>query len=686
MSRLLASYATCLPRALRVVSSYCCCTSIVRRLALLALLLAAAACRAAPTPSRQLVLLAVDGLDHGILSRLIAERRLPHLGDLARRSGVVRVTSTPGAEPASAWASFATGSNPGVHGVFDAVAPDPSTGAPRAATLVLRPSSRWFGTMWREGAAYAVARRGTAFWSTLGEAGIASRLLFVPGTFPPEPVPSGTMVSGTPLPDWGGGWGTGYTWLASNLPAGDEGFTRHGGRQVRLAFNRRTAHATLLGLRAPETIEVPFSVTWSPEDRSANITVGDSTAHLNEGQQSRWLSIGARVSFLTRVQGLVRVHLVEAGNDVRVYVSAIQWHPAAPPSPIASPPGAATTLLARLGPFRTLAWPESGWALADGRIERDAFVAAHADTFDDRAAALLSEAESTGWQLLIAGIETLDSVSRLRWLSSGAATGSDFANPSGIPGALIAAYEQLDRLVGDLRKRLPADADVALVSPHGVAPVRRFVDLNRWLTERGWLAWRHPPPPVTLAALADPAIWPDAVDWSRTAARAVGAGHIYLSPDRRQSRSALDGDADEAARLAALQQALMELSDPISGRQVVARVRSGHDAYPRGRLEEVPDLVVTFAAGYGGSLDSMLGGMAPQVVSPNDERWRAGAAAIDEQSVPGVWLSTIPLQADAISVLDIAPTVAEYFGTANVAAVEGRSQLRDKPSSTSRRK
>lgn len=664
------------------------CTSTVRlRLALLALLLAVTACRAASTPAGQLVVLAVDGLDHGIVSRLIAERRLPHLAELAERSGIVRVTSTPGAEPASAWASFATGVNPGVHGVFDHVAPDPASGAPRAATLVVRPSARWFGTMWREGAAYAVVRRGTAFWSTLGEAGIASRLLFVPGTFPPEPVPSGTMISGTPLPDWGGGWGTGYTWLASNLPAGDEGFTRHGGRQVRLAFNRRTAHATLLGLRAPETIEVPFSVTWSPEERSANITIGESTIHLNEGQQSRWISVGARVSLVTRVQGFVRVHLVEAGNDVQVYVSAIQWHPAAPLSPIASPPGAATTLLARLGPFRTLAWPESGWALADGRLDYEAFAAAQKDTFDDRAAALLSEAESTGWQLLVAGLETIDGASRLRWPSGEALAGSDTSSAAiAIPGAVIAAYQQLDTLVGDLRKRLPAEADVVLVSPHGAAPVRRFVDLNRWLTERGALAWRQPPPPVTMAALADPSNWPDAVDWSRTAARAVGAGHIYLNVRGRDPHGQIEPGADYDTLVTDLRNALEDLRDPTSGQRVVANVRTAADAYAGDRIAQAPDLVVTFTRGYGASLDSMLGGMAREVIAMNDERWRAGPAAIDERMVPGVWLSTIPLQADAISVLDIAPTIAEYFGTANVAAVDGRSQLRDSPSSTSRRK
>ena len=105
--------------------------------------------------------------------------------------------------------------------------------------------------------------------------------------------------------------------------------------------------------------------------------------HLNEGQRSRWIPITARVSLVKQVQGLVRAHLVKAGNDVQVYVSPVQWHPGGPPSAISSPPRAASTLLARLGLFRTLAWPEAAWAWADGRVTEDTFVLSQEETFDD---------------------------------------------------------------------------------------------------------------------------------------------------------------------------------------------------------------------------------------------------------------------------------------------------------------
>ena len=654
----------------------------VRRLGLMGLLLIAAACSAERTPTRQFVLLAVDGLDPAVLSTLLAEDRLPHLAALARTSGVVRVTPTPGAESASAWASFVTGTGPGVHGVFDLVAPDPWNGRPRAATLEGRPSSRWFADLWREGAVYAPVRGGTPFWTTLGQAGVRSRVLFMPGTFPPEPVPSGSLVSGTPLPDWGGGWGAGYTWLASDVAPDQVGYTRYGGRRERLSFTRNVAHATIVGLRIPIRVDVPLTVAWSPEERSANIIIGDETVHLNEGQQSRWVVISAGLSPITRVQGMVRLHLVRAGQDVQVYVSPIQWHPAAPPSPMSSPSTAAAALFGRLGPFRTLAWPDAGWAFADGVLTEAAFIAAAEETFDDRAAALLNQAESGGWELLAVGIETLGTTSRLLWRGSGA---DDRAAGAGTHDAVVRAYERLDTLVGDLRARLPPEAAVAVVSAYGLARVRRVVDLNRWLTDHHWLAWRETPPPVTLAAMADPAAWPDHVDWSRTAARAMGAGHVYVNLRGREPWGVVQPGSAYDALLADLRRQLEALTDPATGARVAERVRTAKEVYSGPDLSRAPDLLVAFAEGFGGSWDTALGGAAPEVVAPNGERWRAAHAGLDERRVPGVWLSSVPVAADTIAVVDIAPTILAWFGHLAPPEIEGRAQLRAIASNTSRR-
>ena len=486
----------------------------------------------------------------------------------------------------------------------------------------------------------------------------------------------GTSISGTPLPDWGGGPGSGYTWLASDVTPEQVGTTRYGGRVERLAFSRNVAYATLVGIRAPERVDLPLTVTWNPEARSANIDVGGTSAYLAEGQQSRWLEVSVRLNVLTSVRGLLRLHLVKAGNDVQLYVSPIQWHPGRPPSPVSYPPEAAATLFDRLGEYRTLAWPESAWALADGYLSDEAFLAAQDETFTDRAEALMNRVESADWDLIVAGVEGVDSTTRMMWRAIDPGHAAHDAAVAGRFGpAIDQAYLKVDELVGQLRERLPSDADLAVVSTYGTYTARHLVDLNRWLADAGWLTWTTRPAPVTLAALADASLWGDAIDWSRTSARAMGSGRIYLNVRGRNPRGIVEPGAAYDALVARLRERLEALTDPMSGRRVVARVRTGPELFSGPLAGQAPDLVVTFSPGYRASWDSMLGGMAETVLAANTERWSAEHASVDEAAVPGVWLSTIPVKGDTMSVMDVAPTILQYFRRPVPPDTDGASRL-----------
>jgi predicted AlkP superfamily phosphohydrolase/phosphomutase len=649
----------------------------VRSLCLAAALLAAVACTPTPgTITQRLVVLAVDGMDPEMTERLIRQGRAPHLADLARVSGVVRVTSTAGAESASAWASFATGVNAGKHGVFDLVAPDLSTGRPRAATLEARSSEKWLGRWWSEGAAYRPVLGAEPFWTRLGRSGARARVLFVPGTFPPEPIPGGTLIAGTPLPDWAGGFGSGYTWLASDVPPEQVGTTRYGGRVERLSFSRNIARATLVGIRAPERLDLPLTITWNPEARSANIDIADQSVYLAEGQRSRWLEISVPLNLLTRIRGLVQLQLVKAGNDVQLYVSPVQWHPAAPPSPISAPDSAARRLFDRLGAYRTLVWPEAGWALADGWLSEASFLAAQDDTFSDRAEALLNRVDSSDWNVIVAGIESLDTTGRLMWrFIDPGHPAHDSALAPKFADAIEGMYLRLDELVGQIRTRLPDGTALAVVSPYGLYTARHVVDLNRWLATEGLLAWHTPPRPVTLAAMADPTLWDDTIDWTKTTARAMGAGHIYVNLRGRDPAGIVEPGLAYDAVLQRLRERLELLTDPISGRRVVARVRFGRELFDGAHAGRAPDLVVTFSPGYRASWDSMLGGASAVVIERNRERWSAEHASVEERSVPGVWLSSVALSRSEIHLLDVAPTILDYFRQAVPEGLDGISRL-----------
>jgi predicted AlkP superfamily phosphohydrolase/phosphomutase len=649
----------------------------VRHGLLAAVALATMAACGAPAPGqpRKLVVIAVDGLEPDVTERLMRAGRLPNMSALAHERRVVRVTPTPGADGASAWASFATGINPGGHGIFDLVAPDSVDGSPRVSTLVSRPSERWLGRWWSEGPAYAQVRQGSAFWTRLGESGVRSRLLFVPGTFPPEPVPHGEMIAGSPLPDLHGGLG-GYTWLGTDVAADRTGVTRFGGRIVRLSFERNVAEAEIPGIRTPIVQDLPITIVWNPEARSANITIADTFVHLDEGQRSRWLEVSLAMNAFTRVDGLVQLHLIKAGNDVELYVSPVQWHPHRPPSAIAEPQEAAAALFDRLGIYRTLAWPGAGWALLDGRANEAEFLHSVEETFNDRAAAIMNTVGSGGWDLVVAGIEVLDVTQHLLWRLVDPGHDMYDAVLSGQHGKSVEEmYIRVDELVGQVRAALPGEAALVVVSAYGTYTARHVVDLNRWLLNEGLLAWSETPSPVSLAALTDPTLRHDNIDWSSTRARAMGSGHVYVNLRGRDPHGIVSPGEEYEALLARLKSGLEALTDPISGRRVVSRVRKGHEVYTGPYADKAPDLVVSFSPGYTVSWDTRMGGAAGSVIARNHERWSAEHASVDEHAVPGAWLSSLPLSESAISVLDIAPTVEQYFGLAPGAGSEGTARL-----------
>lgn len=652
------------------------CSAVQHGLLIAVALATMPACGApAPGQPRKLVVIAVDGLEPDVAERLIRAGRLPNLSALAGERRVVRVTSTPGADAASAWASFATGINPGGHGIFDLVAPDPADGSPRVSNLVPRPSERWLGAWWSEGPAYAPARQGSSFWTRLGEAGVRSRLLFVPGTFPPEPVPNGEMIAGSPLPDLHGGLG-GYTWLATDVAAETTGVTRFGGRIVRLTFQRNVAQVEIPGIRAPIVRDLPLTIVWNPEARSANITIADTFVHLDEGQRSRWLELSLAINAFTRIDGLVQLHLIRAGNDVELYVSPVQWHPHRPPSPIAEPQEAAAALFDRLGIYRTLARPGESWALLDGRANEADLLESVEETFTDRAAAIMNTVGSGNWDLVVAGIETLDLTQHVLWRLVDPGHAMYDAVLSGQHGRSVEdTYIKVDELAGQVRAALPGEAALVVVSVYGTYTARHVVDLNRWLLNEGLLAWSGTPSPVSLAVLTDATLGRDNIDWSSTRARAMGSGHVYVNLRGRDPHGIVSPGEEYEALLAQLTSGLEALTDPISGGRVVSRVRRGSELYAGPFADRAPDLVVSFSPGYAVSWDTRMGGAAGSVIARNYERWSAEHASVDESAVPGAWLSSLPLSESSISVLDIAPTVEQYFGLAPAAGSEGTPRL-----------
>src|SRR5512142_2685353 len=80
--------------------------------------------------SQKLVILGFDGLDPHLVQKWVAEGRLPNFARVIKQGGMYPLGTTVSPESPTAWASFATGVNPGKHNVYDFLVRDPSTYQP----------------------------------------------------------------------------------------------------------------------------------------------------------------------------------------------------------------------------------------------------------------------------------------------------------------------------------------------------------------------------------------------------------------------------------------------------------------------------------------------------------------------------------------------------------------------------
>src|SRR3954453_13123660 len=79
---------------------------------------------------RKVIVIGLDGLDPGVVESMLAAGELPNLAAVRARGGLASVATTYPAQTPVAWSTFATGMNPGGHGVFDFLRRDPQSYLP----------------------------------------------------------------------------------------------------------------------------------------------------------------------------------------------------------------------------------------------------------------------------------------------------------------------------------------------------------------------------------------------------------------------------------------------------------------------------------------------------------------------------------------------------------------------------
>ena len=91
---------------------------------------------------KRVVILGLDGMDHGLSEKMLEEGKLPNLAAL-RDEGCFRPlgSTVPPISPV-AWSTFQTGVNPGKHNIFDFLTPDLRTYQAKLSSVEIRPPRR----------------------------------------------------------------------------------------------------------------------------------------------------------------------------------------------------------------------------------------------------------------------------------------------------------------------------------------------------------------------------------------------------------------------------------------------------------------------------------------------------------------------------------------------------------------
>jgi len=607
------------------------------------------------------IVLGLDGLEPKIVQSMLARQELPHLASIRVQGGYSPLDTTTPAQTPVAWSTFATGTNPGGHGIYDFIRRDPQTYLPDLALNRYEQKNAFVPPR-------AVnLRGGIPFWEVLFKHGIRATVLRCPCTYPPDEL-RGCMLAGMGVPDLRGGLGTSTFYSTASGIAAQEGE-----QVVQLSEAQGSITTHLIGPRNPKTRgDLHCEITLHVDRAHGQLTIHSSgeprELQIPVGQWSPWLHVKFKLGLLSSIRGMVRFYLVRLEPHVELYASPINFDPAAPLFPLSAPPEYAGELADQVGDFYTTGMVEDHAGLNNGRLDEAAYLQQCDEVVAERERMMRFELSRLQEGLFYILFDTPDRLQHMFWRflepEHPANCGRDVAQ---YRHAIEEHYRRCDQIVGQALEACDDRTLLIVLSDHGFNSFQRGVHLNTWLCQQGLLTLQ-------------PGISPDhdageffrRVDWSRTQAYALGLGSLYLNLRGRESQGIVAAD-----QIAALQERIIHgltgLRDPARNRTAIHGVATRAQLYRGPFAAQSPDLVVNFAAGYRVSWSTALGGFGSGCFENNVKRW-SGDHIIDPALVPGVLFMNRAFRGPA-HLVDLAPTILRSFGLEPLSQMEGKDLL-----------
>lgn len=631
--------------------------------------------------ARRVVVLGLDGLDPVLVRRWMDEGALPNLDRLRHEGGYRPLGTTWPAMSPVGWSTFATGVDASGHNIFDFLTRDNLTHLPTLSSTRLRraPERKW-GPLRLPGGGHPFEslKRSKPFWTTCAEAGVATSILRVPITFPPDRF-GGKLLSAMCVPDLRGTQGT-FTEFREPVATttGSDAAATTGGVRLTLTPSGRDGAFTgaLPGPDAPDgsgPLTVPVTVKVDRAAARATFTVGGRAFALGPDEYSDWIPVGFGRG-AQQAHGICRVRVTSFSPRFTFYVTPLHIDPARPAVPISNPPHLAMALAKLHGPYATLGLAEDTWALNERVIDEQAFLDQAYAIHEERRRQFLHALDRTPEGVVSVVFDATDRIQHMffRYLDPEhpANRGKDTEKHK---DAIFDLYRRADALVGETRAKLRRGDVLLVASDHGFKQFQRAVNLNAWFRANGYLFLKSDPPGGPLPAIADGArVECGDIDWPRTRAYTNGLAGFYLNIKGREH-----GGCVEPAAAPALKRELIDklrgLPDPgRDGQEAITELWASEDIYRGPYRENGPDVIVGYKPGYRADWDAAVGAVSGAVISDNTRSW-SGDHCMDPRQVPGVLFSSVPFAATRPNLVDLAPTVLDLLGLPAPAHMTGHS-------------
>jgi predicted AlkP superfamily phosphohydrolase/phosphomutase len=618
---------------------------------------------------KRLIVVGLDGQDPVLTDRFMAEGLLPNFQKLAADGSYRRLRTTfPSVSPV-AWSSFSTGTHPARHNIFDFLDRDRRTYLPLLSSTRIGRVDRFL----RVGRyriplhkpELRLLRRSKPFWTILGEHRIWSTVLRVPITFPPDEF-YGAELSAMCVPDLLGTQGTFH--LFTTRPA--TGRFKEGGIRVPVTVTGDTVDSTVEGppnlfVEGSPPLRISLRATIDRARRHVALDLDGTRVDLLPGELSDWITLTFRAAPGIKVSGITRLLVTELDEHFSLYMSPVNLDPEKPAMPISHPSYYATYLANRIGTFSTLGLAEDTWALNEGVTDDGTFLKQTYDIDREREAMFFASLDRLRYGSLVCVFDATDRIQHMFWryLEEGHPAGRDAATAEHRL-AIRELYRHNDALVGRVMARLRPGDVLMVISDHGFSSFRRGVNLNAWLRQEGYLTLKD--------GAEGREEWLRDVDWTRTRAYCLGLTGMFLNLHGREQHGIVrPGDEARALKREIIAK-LNGLLDAERGEIGIREVFDTSALYSGPYLENAPDLLIGYNAGYRTSWDCATGVVTAPVFEDNVKAW-SGDHCIDPRLVPGVFFCNRATDTEDPALIDIAPTALRLFGIEPPAHMDGKA-------------